>query len=87
MKVGIGEDDRDKYYCEQCFNAKYGEYLKERAKRKDLTHEQEEVMRTIQKALTEHLNGEYHRGGHDFSKCEGSECEGYQQTLESYGIK
>ena len=87
MKVGIGEDDRDKYYCEQCFNAKYGEYLKERAKRKELTIEQKEVMRTIQKALTEHLNGKYHRGGHDFSKCEGSECKGYQQTLESYGIK
>jgi len=87
MKVGIGEDDKDKYYCEQCFNAKYGEYLKERAKRKELTIEQKEVMRTIQKALTEHLNGKYHRGGHDFSKCEGSECEGYKQTLESYGIK
>jgi len=47
MKVGIGEDDKDKYYCSGCFNAKYGEYLKERAKRKELTTEQKEVMRTI----------------------------------------
>jgi len=74
MKVGIGEDDRDKYYYSDCFN-------------KELTTEQKEVIQTIQKAITEHLNGEYHRGGHDFSKCEGSECEGYKQTLESYGIK
>jgi len=87
MKVGIGENDQDKYYCSNCFNAKYSKYLKERAKRKELTTEQKEVMLTIQKALTEHLNSEYHRGGNDYYKCEGSECKGYQQTLESYGIK
>ncbi|MEG7978968.1 MAG: hypothetical protein NY202_03535 [Mollicutes bacterium UO1] len=55
MELGIGEDDRRKYYCRPCFNKKYGEYLKERAKKKEITPEQKEVMRVVQKAVNEHL--------------------------------
>ena len=79
MKRAIDKEiinGKECWYCKDCFGSIYDEFLKERAKRKELTTEQKEVMRTIQKALTEHLNSEYHRGGHDFSKCEGSECEG-----------
>lgn len=87
VKKGIGEDDTDDYYCDKCFQAKYGEYLKERAKMKKITPEQKEVMRIVQKAISEHLESNWHHGGNDYDKCKGSECEGYKLTLESYGYE
>ncbi|CAG8752892.1 39487_t:CDS:2, partial [Gigaspora margarita] len=45
---------------------KWGEYLAERAKKKELTPEQKEVMQIIQKAVNEHLASNYHRGGYDY---------------------
>ncbi len=86
VKKGLN-DDTD-FYCSPCFNEKYGDYLKERSKRKKLTSEQKEVMRVIQKAVNEHMTSNYHKGGQGgYSTCEGSDCEGYKQILESYGYE
>lgn len=82
---GIGEDDKENYYCKTCYQKKYGEYLEARGKRKLLSEEQKEVLRIVNKAWNEHLASNYHHGKVDYSNCKGSECEGYKQILESYG--
>ncbi len=90
VKNGLYEEQErgeTTYWCEPCFNKKYGEYLKARAERKKLTQGEKEALRIVQKALNEHLNSEYHKtpGNGHYGVCKGSECEGYKQTLESYG--
>lgn len=90
VKKGLYEENNEEtYYCLPCFNKKYGDYLKARAERKKWTEAEKETLRIVQKALNEHLNSEYHKtpGNGHYGACKGSECEGYKETLESYGYE
>lgn len=88
MKIGLNQE-KENYYCQPCFNEKYGDYLKARAENKQLTQEQKEIWQIFQKALNEHLNSEWHKtpGNGYYGNCQGSECEGYKLVLESYGYE